>query len=209
MRLTNPGRLLTGADLLATLLFAVEGATAAALAGADLFGVLVIAFVTALGGGMIRDVVIGDLPVIALRWMRYPAVALFGAAIVFVLYRFVSAIPPGLLVTLDAAGLGLFCVAGAAKALDHRLPALSAALVGAITGCGGGVLRDVLLNQVPIVLREQIYAVAALAGATVMVLLDRAGAPRWLSMSVGAVVALALRLLAVHFGWNLPRVDRT
>ena len=208
MRLTNPGRLLTGADLLATLLFAVEGATAAVLAGGDVFGLLVVAFITALGGGIIRDLVIGDTPVIALRWVRYPTVALLGAGIVFILYRTVAQIPTGLLVTLDACGLGLFCVVGAAKALDHRLPAASAALVGTVTGCGGGVLRDVLLNQVPIVLREQIYAAAALAGAAVMVLLDRAGAPRWLSMTAGAVVAVGLRLLAVHFGWNLPRVHR-
>lgn len=199
LRIANPDRLLTAADLAATLLFAIEGATAAVLAGADLFGILVIAFVTALGGGIIRDVVIGDLPVAAVRWVRYPAVALGGAAIVIALYQSVERISPELIMVLDASGLGLFCVAGAAKARDLGLPVLSAALVATITGCGGGMIRDVLLNQVPIVLRQHIYAVA-------MLLLDRLGAPRWLSMSVGAVVATTLRVLSVVFDWNLPEI---
>ncbi|MEO6957071.1 MAG: trimeric intracellular cation channel family protein [Antricoccus sp.] len=206
MRIANPDRLLTAADLSATLLFAIEGATAAVLAGADLFGIVVIAFVTALGGGIIRDVVIGDLPVAAVRWVRYPAVALSGAAIVIVLYQSVERLAPELIMVLDACGLGLFCVAGAAKARDLGLSVLPAALVATITGCGGGMIRDVLLNQIPIVLRQHIYAVAALAGAVAMLLLDRLGAPRWLSMSVGAAVATTLRVLSVVLNWNLPEI---
>lgn len=208
MRIANPDRLLTGADLAATLLFAVEGAAAAVLARADLFGILVIAFVTALGGGIIRDVMIGDLPVSAVRWVRYPAVTLVGAAIVFAVYQAVVRIPPEFIMLLDAAGLGLFCVAGAAKALDYRLPTLSVTLIGTITGCGGGIIRDVLLNQVPVVLRQHIYAVAALTGSAVMVLLDWLGAPRWLSMSLGAFAAFALRVMSVQFNWNLPQLNR-
>lgn len=177
MRIANPDRLLTIADLAATLLFAMEGATAAVLGGADLFGILVIAFVTALGGGIIRDVMIGDLPVSAVRWVRYPAVAVAGAVIVIAVYQLLEKIPTEFIVVLDACGLGLFCVAGAAKALDYRLPALSVTLIGTVTGCGGGIIRDVLLNQVPVVLREHIYAVAALTGSAVMVMLDRLGAP--------------------------------
>ena len=204
-RLTPNGSL-AAADLAATLLFAVEGASAAVIAHADLFGILVIAFVTALGGGMIRDVLIGDLPVAALQSVRYAALSFLGAAVVIVVYQGVSTIPAGLITVLDALGLGLFAVTGAAKALDHRMNGLAAALLGTVTGCGGGVLRDVLLNRTPVVLVAHIYAVAALTAAVVMVVMTKSGAPRWLAMAVGAATGVTLRLLAVGFDWNLPTI---
>lgn len=205
MRLA-PDRMLRTADLAATALFAVEGAAAGVAAGLDLFGLLVVSFATALGGGIVRDLLIGDVPPAALRSMAYPVVALGGGIVVILAHTAVTAAPAELLVVLDAAGLGLFAVTGAAKALDHRMNALLAVLLGTITGVGGGVIRDVLLDQVPAVLRVDVYAVAAAAGATAMVVADRAGLPRAASMTIGAVVCVVLRLVAHALGWQLPRL---
>ena len=201
-------KLLTYADLAATLMFSIEGAAVAAVARADLFGIFVIAFATALGGGMLHDVLIGDTPVAALRSVRPPVFAFAGATLVIIAREVINQLPTGLITVLDALGLGLFCVTGTAKALDHRMTALAAVLLGTVTGCGGGVIRDVLLNVVPVILLAHIYAVAAMTGAIVMVVAARLGAPRWFSMSGGVVVCVGLRLLAVAYDWNLPRLVR-
>jgi uncharacterized membrane protein YeiH len=204
---TKAARLLTLSDQAATFLFAVEGALAAAVAGLDLFGILVIAFVTALVGGIIRDVLIGYTPPASLRGASYPIVAFTGAVLVFLLYRAVREVPEALLLWSDAAGLALFAVVGATKARDFKLTPLVAVLLGTISAVGGGVTRDVLLNLVPAVLREDIYAVAAAAGAAVTVICLRLGAPRALSMAAGFVVCFLLRLVSVWRGWSLPRVE--
>ena len=205
MRITA-ARLLTLTDQAATFLFAVEGALAAVVAGLDLFGILVIAFVTALVGGIIRDVLIGYTPPASLRGASYPAVAFAGAVLVFLLYRSIREVPAGLLLWSDAAGLALFAVVGATKALDFKLTPLVAVLLGTVSAVGGGVTRDVLLNLVPAVLREDIYAVAAAAGGTVTVLCLRLGVPRALAMAAGFVVCFSLRLVSVWQGWSLPHV---
>lgn len=203
-----PDQLVRTADLAATFLFAVEGAAVGAVAGLDVFGVLVVSFATALGGGIVRDLLIGDVPPAALRSVVYPVTAFAGGALVILAHRAVAAIPPEVLVVLDAAGLALFCVNGAVKALDHRMNALLAVLLGTITAVGGGVLRDVMLDHVPAVLRVDIYAVAAAAGAAAAVAALRLGLPRPASMATGAAVCLALRLVSHWLGWNLPQVER-
>ncbi|MGD9986882.1 trimeric intracellular cation channel family protein [Pseudonocardia sp.] len=205
MRL-RPVRLLTVADLAATLLFAVEGGALGAAARLDLFGVLVVAFSTAVGGGIIRDLLLGDVPPAALRSVAYPAVIAIGWLLVVVLYSGVRAIPAPVLVTLDAAGLALFCVVGATKALDFKVNPVLAVLLGTITGVGGGVLRDLLLREVPAVLRTDIYALAAGLGAVVLVVGRLAGMPRAAAMAVGAVACLGLRLVGVALDWQLPQV---
>ena len=205
MRITT-GRVLTGADIAATWLFAVEGAITARYADLDVFGVVVIAFVTALVGGIIRDVLIGYTPPASLRGALYPLTAFAGAAVVMALDQFVDRIPIGLLQLTDAAGLALFAVVGAMKALDFDIHAFTAALLGAVSAVGGGVVRDVLLNTVPGVLRQDIYAVAALAGAAVTVLARRWHAARAVAMTLGFVVCFLLRIVSLWQGWNLPRL---
>lgn len=205
MRIT-PSALLKWTDLAATLVFAVEGASAAVVAGLDVFGLLVIAFVTALVGGIIRDVLLGDTPPASLRSVDYAGFAFLGGAGVFLAYQFVSSIPSWLLTTLDAAGLGLFAVTGAAKALDHGMNELVAVLLGTITAVGGGVVRDMMLNRVPVVLHEHVYAVAALSGALVMVAGTRISRSRPIAMAAGAAACFLLRIVSAWQEWNLPRV---
>ncbi len=204
MRFTA-GRLLTAADLAATCLFAIEGAIVARYADLDVFGILVIGFVTALVGGIVRDVLIGYTPPASLRSALYPVTAFAGAAAVILLDRLVSQLPTALLQFTDAAGLALFAVVGATKAVDFKINGLVAALLGAVSAVGGGVTRDILLNTVPAILRQDIYAVAALAGAATTVLALRLRAPRAVAMSVGFAVCFLLRMVSVWQDWNLPR----
>jgi len=193
-------------DLLATLLVALEGGAAGVLSHLDLFGVLVVAFVSALGGGMVRDLLIGATPPNAIRDWRYGTTALAGGALVLVGFQTFQAVPHMLLITLDAAGLSLFAVAGADKAREFGVPPLIAVLMGAITGCGGGVVRDLLLNRVPAILQADVYATAAIGGGIVTVLMLHAGLRRAWSMVAGAVFCFGLRMTAVHYGWSLPHV---
>jgi uncharacterized membrane protein YeiH len=193
-------------DLLATFLVALEGGAAAVLGHLDLFGVLVLAFVSALGGGIVRDLLIGALPPNAIRDWRYSATALVGGLCLLFTFHAFTEVPTGLLIALDAAGLALFAVAGADKALEFGIHPLLAVLMGCITGCGGGVVRDLLLNKVPAVLSADVYATAALVGAAIAVALLHVKLPRVWAMSAGAVVCFALRMLAVTFHWQLPHV---
>src|SRR6202012_4730099 len=183
-------------DLIGTFVFAVEGASAAIQGNLDVLGLMVLAFATALGGGIIRDVLIGAVPPNSIKDWRYPAIAFMGGAVVFFQSSFVNQVPASLIVTLDAAGLSLFAVAGAAKALDYGIHPFLAILMGGITGVGGGTVRDLLLGRVPTVLRSDIYAVAALAGAAVMVAGLNAGLPPTLTTFAGAIVCFVLRVVA-------------
>jgi uncharacterized membrane protein YeiH len=202
----NPDFLLLVVDLLGTYVFAVEGALAAIRTNLDLMGLSVLSFATALGGGIIRDVLIGAVPPNSIRDWRYGATALAGGGTVFFFYQFFQSVPQPLMITLDAAGLALFAVAGAQKALEFGINPLIAVLMGGVTGVGGGTVRDVLLTQVPGVLRTEVYAAAALAGALIVVVGVRMKMPRTLAMSVGGVACFALRMVAVWQHWNLPKV---
>lgn len=201
-----PLMLLTAGDLAGTLVFAVEGALTAARAGLDVFGVLVLAFATALGGGLVRDVLLGAVPPLAIRDWRYATTAFGGGVLVVLVSGPLGQVPPTLLLALDAAGLALFTVTGASKALSLGAPALTALLLGAMTGVGGGTLRDLLLARVPLVLRADVYAVAALVGAGVLLVARRVGVPAVLAASLGAVACFGLRMLAVLLHWRLPSV---
>jgi uncharacterized membrane protein YeiH len=202
----NPDLLLLGVDLAGVLVFAVEGAMAGIRAELDLLGLIVVAFVTALGGGMIRDLLIGSVPPNSVRDWRYPAVAFLGGGAVFFFYHFFQHVPTELMLALDAAGLSLCAVAGSGKAIEFGINPMLAVLMGAVTGVGGGTIRDVLLTHVPGVLRTDVYAAAALAGATVVVLGLRTPLPRGVVMTMGAAVCFALRMVAVSRHWNLPKV---
>ncbi|HEX4020670.1 MAG TPA: trimeric intracellular cation channel family protein [Acidobacteriaceae bacterium] len=202
----SPDTLLLTVDLMGTFVFAVEGAMAAIKGNLDLFGLMVLSFATALGGGIIRDLLIGAIPPNSIRDWRYGATAFTGGAAVFFFFEFVRHVPPQLMVTLDAAGLALFAVSGAEKALNYKIHPLLAILMGAITGVGGGTIRDMLLAQVPTVLRADVYATAALAGAAVLVAGMKLKLPRAWMMALGAIVCFVLRLVSVWRHWNLPKV---
>lgn len=202
----KPDKLLYSVDLGGTLLFGIEGATAAIAGDLDLLGLLVLAFATALGGGIIRDVLIGAVPPSALRDWRYPTTAFGGAAIVFFFHRFVQGIPAPVILILDAAGLALFAIAGTEKALLHNMSPLIAALLGTITAVGGGTIRDILLARIPAVLRADVYATAALAGSAVMLLCRRLRLPPTLSAFLGGSFCFLLRIVSVWRHWNLPKL---
>jgi uncharacterized membrane protein YeiH len=199
-------RLLLILDLVGTFVFAMEGASAAVQHELDLLGLIVLAFATALGGGIVRDVLIGSIPPNSVRDWRYPATALFAAIVVFAGHPAVGRIPFWLLTTLDAAGLGFFAIAGAAKALDFGIHPLLAILLGGVTGVGGGTIRDLFLAQVPAVLRTDIYAAAALLGATVLVVGLKLKLRPAMASTLGIVLCFSLRMVAVHEHWNLPKV---
>lgn len=149
-------------------LFAVEGALAAIRSDLDLLGVMVLSFVTAFGGGVIRDLIVGATPPSAFIDRRYSLTAFAAALVTFVLFEHVARIPATFIQTLDAAGLAVFAVAGSEKALAFEIDAFVAILLGGITGFGGGTLRDVLLARVQVVLHADIYATAALLGAAIV-----------------------------------------
>lgn len=196
--------LLLVVDLSATLFRGLDGAMAAIEGRLDLFGILVLSFTAALGGGVFRDLLIGAVPPAAVRNVRYPITAFTGGLLAFFLWRSVHTLPPMLLTGFAAAGLALFCVVGAAKALDYGIPPLMAVLMGTITGVGGGVIRDLFLARVPVILRAEVLAVAALAGAAVMVIASLCKVSRRNAMFAGAIVCFVLRMLAVSLHWNLP-----
>jgi uncharacterized membrane protein YeiH len=206
LALYRPDLLLLVVDLASVLVFAVEGAIAGIRAELDVLGLMVVAFATALGGGLIRDLLIGAVPPNSVRDWRYAATAFLGGGTVFFCYEFVQRVPAGLMVALDAAGLALCAVAGASKAMQFGINPLLAVLMGAVTGVGGGTIRDVLLTHVPGVLKEDVYAAAALAGASVVVMGLKIKLPGWLVMTLGAVTCFTLRMVAVTRHWNLPKV---
>jgi len=190
-------------DLLGTFVFALSGAVAGIRRRLDLFGVLVLSFVAANSGGILRDLLIGSTPPAAIRDWRYLAVSLLAGVLMFFWHPGLRQLRSPVLV-FDAAGLALFCVAGAQKALVYGLEPWMAALLGMLTGIGGGVVRDVLLSEIPAVMRADVYAVAALAGAGVVVAGDALQLPSTMMACAGAALCFGLRLAAIHYGWHLP-----
>jgi uncharacterized membrane protein YeiH len=199
-------KLLLILDFLGTLVFAVEGGTAGIKANLDALGIVVLAFTTAVGGGIIRDLLIGAAPPNAIRDWRYGAIAFFGAGVVFFLPEFLESVPYSAMMVLDAVGLSLFAVSGATKAIEFNIHPFIAVLMGTITGVGGGTIRDIFLAQVPVVLRADVYATAALAGALVTVIGLRYKWNPALVTSAGAAFCFVLRVVAVWHHWNLPKV---
>ena len=189
-----------------TLLFAIEGALAAISGDLDLLGLMVLAFSVALGGGIFRDLLIGAIPPSSLRDWRYSAMAFAGGAVVFFMYRFVQGIPSEVILILDAAGLALFAVAGTEKALLYGMHPFIAVLLGTVTAVGGGTVRDIFLARVPLVLRSDIYATAAMAGAVVMIVSRRLKMPHLWSAVLGGMFCFVLRIVSVWRHWNLPKV---
>ena len=191
-------------DLAGTFVFAISGAAAAKQRGLDLFGICAIAFTVACGGGIIRDLCIGAIPPAGLTNWQYLVAAIIATGMTVGLYPFVQRLNHPVLL-FDALGLALFAVTGAQKSLAYGQNAQVAVLLGITTAVGGGVLRDILLNRVPIILEKEIYASAALLGALIVVLGNYL---KWLSSDWISIIALitcfGLRLLAMRYRWNLP-----
>lgn len=190
-------------DLLGIFVFAVAGALVAVRKELDLFGVLVLAGVTGLGGGFLRDVLIGAVPPAALADWRYLLVPVTAGLLTFVFHPAVGRRERAIEVA-DAFGLSLFCVVGALKAVEYGLGPLPAALLGMITAIGGGMTRDVLVGRVPVVFRGELYATPALAGAAIAVLAERVDSAATEGALVGAAVCLVWRLLAIRRQWRAP-----
>lgn len=199
----EPGTYVVVLDLAGIFVFAVTGGLVAVRKGLDAFGVLVLAGTTGLGGGFLRDVLIGATPPAALADWRYLIVPVAAGLATFVHHPALGRRERSINV-LDAFGLAVFCVSGSLKALDHGLGPLPAALMGMVTGVGGGMVRDVLAGRVPVVLRGELYATPALAGALVVVLADRGDLPRALVVVAGFAVCLVWRLLALWRNWSAP-----
>jgi uncharacterized membrane protein YeiH len=189
-------------DLFGVAVFAISGALTAGRAGMDLFGAVVVAVITAVGGGTMRDVLLDNHPVFWIRDPTYLAVILAASTAAFLYARLRR--PPGVaLLVADAFGLAVFTFVGARTAYEAGAP--GGGVMGAVTGAAGGVMRDVLCAEVPLILRRDIYATAALAGAALFVLLREMGAADPLVAVVCVGVVFGLRLATIRFGLNVPR----
>jgi len=194
---------LTILDVLGTFVFALSGAVTGVRNRLDLFGVLVLSFAAANTGGIIRDVMIGAIPPAAISDPKTIAVSILAGGVTFLRFPAVTRFH-GTVQLLDAAGLALFSVSGALKALQFGVGPAGAILMGVLTGIGGGMARDLLVAQTPVVLRAELYAVAALVGAGVVVVgqsLQLATVPTAIT---GAGLCLVIRVLAIRRGWRLP-----
>ena len=185
-------------DLTGTFAFALNGAlTAIRVARLDVVGVLTLGMFTALGGGIIRDVFIDSLPPATFSDWRYLAVAASGSLVAFTFGRHLHRLASSILV-LDAAGLSLFAVSGALKALNFDVGLAQAVILGAITAVGGGTMRDVLIGRIPVVLRSELYAIPALAGALVVVIAEQFGAPDVPAAVGAAAFCFTIRMLVLR-----------
>jgi uncharacterized membrane protein YeiH len=189
-------------NLAGTFVFGLSGGAAAVRAKLDLFGIVVLSAVVGLAGGITRDLLIGVPPATFRDW-RYLAVSAAAGFVCFFARPALDRISDKVLV-FDALGLGLFCVTGATKALDFGVGPVPAILLGAITGIGGGILRDVLLREVPTVLRHDLYAIPALLGAGVLVVAQQNGGDSPIYPVLGAAVCVGVRLLGLRYGVNVP-----
>jgi uncharacterized membrane protein YeiH len=196
-------------DLIGTFVFALSGGAAGVKERLDLFGVLVLSFAAASAGGIMRDLLIGAVPPAAISDWRYLAVSILAGLVVFFWFPRSERLRKlrNLVLIFDAAGLAVFAVAGTQKALGYGLNPVMSALLGMLTGIGGGMLRDLLLAEIPTVLRSELYAVAALAGAVVVVVGHVLNLPPTATAIAGAALCFGIRLIAIRRGWRLPVAD--
>jgi uncharacterized membrane protein YeiH len=190
-------------DLVGIFVFAISGALVAVRKRLDVFGVLVLAGTTGLGGGFLRDVLIGATPPAALADWRYLLVPVAAGLVTFVFHPTVGRVER-LVNVADAAGLGLFCVTGALKALDYGLGPVPAALMGMVTGIGGGMARDLLAGRVPVVFSSELYATPALVGAAWAVVADALDQPIAVVALPGVAICFGFRVLALRRDWRAP-----
>jgi uncharacterized membrane protein YeiH len=199
----TPSPFVTAIDFIGTFAFAISGATAGVRKRLDLFGVLVLAFAAGTAGGITRDALLGATPPVALVDARYLAVCTLAGLATFCRHDLIERLRNPLQLS-DAIGLGLFAVIGARKALEHGVGPVGAVMLGVLTGVGGGVVRDVLVMQIPGILQRELYAVAALLGALIVVAGDMLRLPPQPVAVIAALACFALRFMAMRRGWQLP-----
>jgi len=191
-------------DLVGIFVFALSGGLLAVRQRLDLFGVLVLSCVTAVTGGIVRDVLIGAIPPASLADWRYLTTAMVAGVVTFYWHGLIERLRNPVLM-FDAAGLALYAVLGTGKALSFGLSPFAATLLGIITGIGGGIARDLLVARTPVVLQQtELYAVAALVGGGIVAIAHALGWPQLPAMVVGALLCFGLRFMAIRHGWRLP-----
>ncbi|MFA5683507.1 MAG: TRIC cation channel family protein [Lysobacteraceae bacterium] len=190
-------------DFIGTFAFAISGGLVAVRHRLDFFGVMVLSFAAATSGGILRDVLLPATPPVALVDWRYAAVSAFAGVLTFYNAAVVEKLRNPVQF-FDAVGLGLFAVLGAGKAITYGMGPMGAVMLGVLSGVGGGVVRDLLVAQIPAILLRELYAVAALAGALLVVLGHVLGWPAAPTAIGGAVLCIGLRVLAIRRGWRLP-----
>ena len=195
-------------DILGTFVFALSGGLLAARKRFDIVGIIVLSVAAGLGGGMTRDVLLGDTPPVAFREEIYLLTALLAAAAVFLFHHQFNRMDYSIRL-LDAVGLGVFAVSGTLKSLDFDLGPLPAILLGTVTGAGGGVIRDLLAREVPLILERDIYALAAVLGATTLVILLWLGLDTAIAAGIGVLATIGIRVLALRYNWQAPRARRS
>ena len=207
LKVITTAAILPWLDLLGTFVFAISGAVAGVRRRLDLFGVLVLSFAASSAGGIIRDLLIGSLPPVSINDWRIVTAATLAGLLVFIF----SPRSPGsgrrqrIIVVFDAAGLALFAVTGTQKALDYGLSPVTAPLLGMLSGIGGGMVRDLLVTETPaVLLRGELYAVAALAGAATVVIGHGLSISTTASAIAGAAICFTIRIFAIRRGWTLP-----
>jgi len=190
-------------EMAGTAAFAVSGALAASRKNMDIFGFCVLALMPAVGGGTIRDILIDRVPVFWISDNRYVAVAIIAALIVFF-----TSYKPGsrrrILVWMDALGLALFAALGTEICLQHQTGPLVAIMLGVTTAVTGGMIRDIICNEIPLILSREIYATAAFVAAVCYVLADKAGLSEQVALVIAVLAGFAIRALAITYNWSLP-----
>lgn len=193
-------------DILGTIAFAVSGVFAAMQKKLDVFGVLIIAFITSIGGGTIRDMMIGDLPV---SWIRNINYSLIIGSTVIVVIIFKDTISKNFEKTLhvfDSIGLGFFTILGVQKGIAFNLePAICVAL-GTVTGCFGGIIRDISLNNIPLIFEKEVYATACIIGGSIYILLSHFNMKLEINEAISILTVFIIRILSVRYDWRLPSI---
>jgi uncharacterized membrane protein YeiH len=193
------------ADLFGVAVFAITGALMAGRKSMDLFGVLVIAVITALGGGTLRDLILDNHPVSWIRNDTYILVASLAAVGTVLWVRLTRPIHERGLLIADAFGLAVFTVIGTEVALQHNMPYSTAVIMGVMTGVAGGVMRDVICNEIPLIFQKEIYATACIFGSLVFIALRELQTPHWLDTGIAMLSVLLTRLAAIRWRLSLPR----
>lgn len=189
-------------NLFGTAVFAISGAFAAARKGMDITGVLLLAFLVGNGGGTLRDLLLGQGAVFWIHQPQYIWIALVAGVLAMVVVRFL-ALPFRLLLLADALGLGVFVITGANQALELHTGPFVAIIMGMLTGVGGGIIRDLICNEVPLILRHEIYTTAAFLGGLLFVVMMHF-TPEYVAAIVSIIVIFAIRVAAIQFNWSLP-----
>lgn len=192
-------------DIIGSLVFAISGSLAAAERHFDLMGVAIIAFVTAVGGGTVRDLLIGAQPVGWMASYHYVVIVMLGVLLTYFFHRKLHFFRRSFFL-FDAIGLGTFAIAGMEKALSYGISPVYAVLCGMITGCFGGMIRDVLCNEIPLIFRKELYALPALIGAAMYLAMDYIGIIPEVSFPITIILVTSIRIFAVRYNLGLPQI---